>query len=420
MPLVSQSNSNVEIAPSAMVPYAMPNIAGHGLLVVVFCESSASSPPPLSVVDLAGNAYVPLATASVHSSTGMQDVLEAWYVRSCFGVPVNAVTVRTTTGQSAAFIICVFEYAVGFASLDASAEGTSAGGADLKLSLQVSAPNELVVIAGAVESNSWNFLISVDASTPGFYQEGSGYFEPGAQAPTVPQLYVADLLSSSAGTQAAQIDFANPAGGSCMIAAALPLVGVPASPPGSSGGSGQGSSPGSPVQTPPPPVSIGWQQRELSLGVIPGFFDLSDDCLQAGQPCTDDFLLKISHNAKFAAVRSKLIYMGFYANGNTVPTPVDPDDGYTYSREECQFVCNLFSNRSPAPGFVPGQAGPPAQSNSQPGTLYNWPGAYDVNDATGLVSLRNSYWQNGQEIFSNDGILKVYAVCRRLSINAAN
>jgi hypothetical protein len=112
--------------------------------------------------------------------------------------------------------------------------------------------------------------------------------------------------------------------------------------------------------------------------------------------------------------------MGFFANGNTVPTPVDPDDGYQYSREECQFIWNVFSNRAPAPGFVPGQATPPAQSNSQPGTLYNWPGAYDVNDATGLVSLRNSYWQNGQEIVANDGILKVYASCLRLSINEGN
>ena len=402
-----------------MAPFAMPNIAGHGLLAVVFCESSASSPPPLSITDLVGNAYLPLASASVHSSTGMQDILQAWYVKSCLGGPVNVVTVRTTTGQSAAFIICIFEYAAGFANVVASAEGASADGADVKLSLQVSAANELVVIAGGVESNSWGNLISVDPSTPGFYQEGGGYFLPGAQAPTVPQAYVADLLSSSAGTQAAQMDFASPAGGSCMIAAALALVGVPA-PPGPPGGSGQGSSPGSPVQTPPPPVSVPWQLRRLSLGVIPGFFDLTNDCMQGGQPCTDDLLLKISHNAKFAAVRSKLIFMGFFANGNTVPTPVDPDDGYRYSREECQFVYSIFSNRSPAPGFVPGQATPPAQSNSQPGTLYNWPGAFDVNDGTGLVSCRNTYWQNGQEIVANDGILKVYASCLRLSINGGN
>ena len=71
---------------------------------------------------------------------------------------------------------------------------------------------------------------------------------------------------------------------------------------------------------------------EFTLSAIPGFFDLADSALSAGQPVTDDSMLKISHNAKFGAVRSKLIFMGFYANGNTVPTPVDPDDGYAYSR----------------------------------------------------------------------------------------
>ena len=63
---------------------------------------------------------------------------------------------------------------------------------------------------------------------------------------------------------------------------------------------------------------------QLTLGAIPGFFDLADSAIAAGQPLTDDSMLKISHNAKFGTVRSKLIFMGFYANGNTVPTPIDP------------------------------------------------------------------------------------------------
>ena len=159
---------------------------------------------------------------------------------------------------------------------------------------------------------------------------------------------------------------------------------------------------------------------QLTLSSIPGFFDLADSAIAAGQPLTDDSMLKISHNAKFGAVRSKLIYMGFYANGNTVPTPIDPDDGYAYSRAECQFVWMIYSNRSPATGFVPGQAAPPGQANSQPGTLYNFPGGWNVNDATGLVTLYTTYWQNGNELVSNDGVIKVYAVCLRLSLNSAN
>jgi len=159
---------------------------------------------------------------------------------------------------------------------------------------------------------------------------------------------------------------------------------------------------------------------QLTLAAIPGFFDLADSAIAAGQPLTDDSILKISHNAKFRAVRSKLIFMGFYANGNTVPTPIDPDDGYAYSRAECQFVWMIYSNRSPAPGFEAGQASLPGQSNSQPGSLYNFPGGWDINDATGVVTLRTTYWQNGTEVVNNDGILKVYAVCLRLSLNSAN
>jgi hypothetical protein len=69
---------------------------------------------------------------------------------------------------------------------------------------------------------------------------------------------------------------------------------------------------------------------------------------------------------------------------------------------------------------VPGQASPPGQSTSQPGQLYNFPGGWDIDDATGGVILRTTYWQNGNEVVNNDGIIKVYAVCLRLSLNSAN
>ena len=124
----------------------------------------------------------------------------------------------------------------------------------------------------------------------------------------------------------------------------------------------------------------------------------------------------MSLNAKFATVRGKLIFMGFYAHGNTVPTPLDPDDGYAYGRSECQYVFCPYSNRAPAPGFVPGQAEPPAQSDLQPGPLYNWPGGWAINDLTGLVTLYTTYWQNGNEVVNNDGIIKVYAICLRMSV----
>jgi len=155
---------------------------------------------------------------------------------------------------------------------------------------------------------------------------------------------------------------------------------------------------------------------QLTLSATPGFFDLPDTAIAAGEPLTDDSMLKISHNAKFGTVRGKLIFMGFFANGDTVPTPIDPDDYYAYARTECEFMAMIYSNRAPAPGFVPGQALPPAQSDSQPGPLYNFPGGWAINDLTGLVTLWTTYYANGTETVTSDGIIKVYAICSRMSV----
>jgi hypothetical protein len=53
---------------------------------------------------------------------------------------------------------------------------------------------------------------------------------------------------------------------------------------------------------------------------------------------TDDSTSKISHNAKFAAVHCKIIYMGFCTAGNTASTPTSFVDGYAYSRSEVMYI----------------------------------------------------------------------------------
>lgn len=126
------------------------------------------------------------------------------------------------------------------------------------------------------------------------------------------------------------------------------------------------------------------------MSAIPGFFDLADSAIAGGQPLTDDSILKISHNAKFGAVRCEVIYMGFYASGNTVPTPSSPVDGYAYQRSECAFIPIFASSRQPTAGFVPGQASFPALSSGDLGTgnLLIVPYQLDVNDSTGVVTCQ--------------------------------
>lgn len=158
---------------------------------------------------------------------------------------------------------------------------------------------------------------------------------------------------------------------------------------------------------------------QLTFAAVPGFFDISSSVLAADQPLTDDTIQKISDNAKFAAVRYERIYMGFFKHGDTVGTPSSRVDGYAYSRAEVTYEWMRYSNRAPAGGFVSGQPAPPTPASSQPAALYDF-GAWDINDATGLVSLHTSYWDGSHETSTNDGIVKVYAHCQRLSVNESN
>jgi len=158
---------------------------------------------------------------------------------------------------------------------------------------------------------------------------------------------------------------------------------------------------------------------QLTMANIPGFFDIADSAIAGGQPLTDDSIQKISHNAKFGAVRCELIYMGFFQNGNTVGVPTSPVDGYTYARSEVIYIPILASGRSPAAGFTPGQAAFPSLATTDPGTgnLIISPYQLDVNDTTGIVTCQ-TYWSvSGAE---NQGTLKVYALCQRSSVNTAN
>lgn len=155
-----------------------------------------------------------------------------------------------------------------------------------------------------------------------------------------------------------------------------------------------------------------------------GYSDLSDASLQAGQAVTDDTLVKISENAKFGAVRCETIFMGFYKHGDTIPTPLSPVDGYPYLRGEMSLVFVPFSTRGADANFVSGQAAAPGIGNGlrtgQPANLY-W-AEFDINDATGKVSTLVSYFAQGAvpETFTNDGVLKVFAICQRASVGVAN
>lgn len=151
-----------------------------------------------------------------------------------------------------------------------------------------------------------------------------------------------------------------------------------------------------------------------------GFIDIPDAILAAQEIFTDDSMVKISSNAKFGAVRCEIMFMGYYKNGDTVPTPISPVDGYPYSREEILYDWTLYSTRGPGPDFVSGQAAPPGIAPGQIGNIY-WL-KVDIDDATGKVSTMISYFSQGvvPETITSDCMLRVLAICQRESTNAAS
>ena len=158
---------------------------------------------------------------------------------------------------------------------------------------------------------------------------------------------------------------------------------------------------------------------QMIMSAEPDFFDLPDSSFAVDQPVTDDLLVKLNHNAKFGAVRCEYIFMGYYKHGDTVPVPASPVDGYGYSRDELLFDFRLVSTRGAGATFVSGQATPPPIASSQPANLYYF--VCDVDDATGNVSIIVSYFkQGGAETVTNDGIVKVYAICQRQSVNTSS
>lgn len=162
--------------------------------------------------------------------------------------------------------------------------------------------------------------------------------------------------------------------------------------------------------------------QRFILGNISGFFDLANSTIAAEEPLTDNALMKIAANSRFAPVRCEFIYMGFYHHGDVVPTPFSPVDGYPYSREETQLLWTRLTTREITQGFLVGQALPPAQSNTQLTSLF-WL-AWDIDDSTGKVTLATSYFGpppgggDNHETQTQDGIVKVFAVCQRESRNS--
>src|ERR1035437_6247087 len=141
----------------------------------------------------------------------------------------------------------------------------------------------------------------------------------------------------------------------------------------------------------------------LTLKTIPGYTDLSDSVLAAGQPARGLHLEAISANAAFGMVRTE-VFQGLYFDGDTVPLPVSPIDGYVYTREELVYFYNIAVSTNKATGWIQGGSG----------SLWftNW----FVDQSSGVVSSLEWYRNTGSggtRTSTTDGHIIVYTLTQR-------
>lgn len=140
----------------------------------------------------------------------------------------------------------------------------------------------------------------------------------------------------------------------------------------------------------------------LTLEIPPGFSDLSDSALVAGSPTFGLDLLKIYDNAVFGLVRPE-IFISEQVNGDTVPLPVSPIDGYAYQQSELIYMWGIRSTVDQGSGWITGK-------DSQ------WYFACYVDQATGNVFMDMWYRRSGSHydgVHTNDGQLIVYTIAQR-------
>lgn len=148
----------------------------------------------------------------------------------------------------------------------------------------------------------------------------------------------------------------------------------------------------------------------LTMSAAPSFNDLADSAFAIDAAFKTLNATRLNRNAKLAAVRFELFSKstlldskGFpqgYSNGQTVPLPVSPVDGYTYARAELKYlpfwIYTGKSNRSGPTG--PGRI-----------RLEN----VSVNTTTGVVTTQINYWNGTTETVTNDGIVGVLVLAQR-------
>lgn len=140
----------------------------------------------------------------------------------------------------------------------------------------------------------------------------------------------------------------------------------------------------------------------LTLPNIPGFADVPDLALAAGEFAQGVLLGRIAENANMGMVRPE-VFVTQQKHGDTVPLPISTVDGYGYSRDELIYMWGVQSTGAPTTG-----------QPSYPKLLI-WFAQWFVNQDTGEVTSEIWYSNDSGKTTqkTNDGTLVVYAIATR-------
>jgi hypothetical protein len=141
----------------------------------------------------------------------------------------------------------------------------------------------------------------------------------------------------------------------------------------------------------------------IQLTQIPGFSDLPDSLFHHDNPALSMLITRLSANAEFGMVHLE-VFDGIYINGDTVPLPISPIDGYVYGRSECLYAWNNDVSTDPNTGWI----------TSGSGSLFFC--VWDVDQTTGKVYSLEWYRNGGSGASrsqTNDGHIHVYTIAQR-------
>lgn len=141
---------------------------------------------------------------------------------------------------------------------------------------------------------------------------------------------------------------------------------------------------------------------QITFPYAPGFADVPDSALAAEQYAMGVHLGRIVENAAMGMVRPE-VFVTKQINGDTVPLPVSPVDGYVYSRNELIYMWGIHNLVNPKTGVVSDD------------WLNFWFGQWFVNQDTGKVTIEK--WESRNDAAhktqTNDGELFVYTIAQR-------